>query len=114
MMKEVCIEGHTESMGKQVDVPRKCAAWQPVATFIKNNPVMQDIYACSIFEWSADLQTETASEVYKVGAEIASFRKIVFQALPAPLQKRMMEGTAQKQVIDLKKKEIENNGTKPT
>ena len=105
MMKEVCVEGHTESMGKEGDVPRKCAAWQPVATFIKDNPVMQDLYACSIFEWAADLQTETASEAYKVGQEIASLRKIVFQALPGQLQKRIMSGQTNKA--------IEHDGTKP-
>lgn len=80
LLKGICIEGWTESMGELPNKRRpKCVAWKPVTQVLWEKGVEKgkvDTYDCAI-SWMPDLVVQVANEAYHGAAATEEVRNHV-------------------------------------
>jgi hypothetical protein len=99
IMKEVCVDGWTKSMGEDEKGRRgKCAAWRALPMVDLPTQKTKTIHACAVYEWPPFLGFElsgmmgqarasvdkVATETSKAATAANSLKKAFFAALPGP------------------------------
>ena len=77
LMKEICVNGWTKSMGQDEKGMRpSCVRWRPVSVFKGVPPKQEEVWDCKD-AWVPDLIVQNAQESYQVGAAVESARNII-------------------------------------
>jgi hypothetical protein len=89
MMKEMCVNGHTKSMGEYMDGEQNiCRFWTHIAGKDPQSERMLDQWDCSL-AWMPMLMIENAQMTRQVVASVDRNNNTFFAALPPNVQNKI-------------------------
>ena len=110
--KEICVKGHTKSMGEDADgCQTHCRWWIHVVGKDPQSNKDIDLWDCSI-SWLPILQVETTQRIMQGTASQDKTANVIFEALPQPTQQRiMLKNPIDPQMVDGNQKLLDEKQT---